>query len=110
MEKWIIFGPMIGFFAVFALLVGGFLFFIFRLVMKSKNSFWSGQVADKQYRQRRVSDNSNIDRTEDYFSLAVKMDDGQTRNIAVSRLFYDGINVGDRVEKPKGELYPKKVG
>jgi hypothetical protein len=100
-----IFLPMIFFMVIFLLLVGGFIFLIVKIIVKTKNSSWKGQVIDKLYKEGEDDD----DRKTSFFTLVVKTDEGQTRKIAVSKEMYDSCKVGDTLEKPKGKLNPVKV-
>jgi hypothetical protein len=80
--------------------------FIIKLVLKGKNEGWRGTVIDKIYKERRDDDN----RMEHFYTLKIKTDDAKERNIAVSPIFYEECKIGDTIEKPKGKLYPVKVG
>jgi hypothetical protein len=107
MEKAIVFGPLIIFFGIFALLIFLFLGFIVKLVMKSKNEDWTGVITDKKINKVEDSDNDNI--THDYCFLVVKMDTGQERKIGLSRQLWEKFQIGDKLHKPKGKLFPEKV-
>ena len=107
MEKTVVFGPIIIFFAFFALLVIGFFALIIKLVSKSKNESWTGGVVDKKHNAVKDSD-SNI--THNYYFLVVKMDaTSKERKIGLSSALWDGFKVGDKLEKPKGKLFPQKI-
>ena len=105
MEKAVVFGPMIVFFGVFALLIILFLGFIVKLVLKSKNEEWTGEVVDKKVNE--IEDDNGIKR--DYYYLEVKMEAGRDRKIALSQPMWDGFKIGDRLHKPKGKLWPEKI-
>jgi len=105
MEKYIVFGPMILFFAVFAILVIVFLGFILKLIFKTKNSYWKGKVIEKNYVQKEEDNKMH-----EYFSAKVEPEDGgRVMTVAVSKILYNNIKEGDKLEKQKGSLYPKKV-
>jgi hypothetical protein len=106
MEKLVIFLPIILFFGFFALLVIGFFVLIFKLIMKSKNSFWTGEVMDKVHNQRRDFDS---DRMEDFYYLAVTTDQGKEMKVGLSAQMWDQFNKGDKIKKDKGKLYPEKI-
>jgi hypothetical protein len=106
MEKAVVFGPLIIFFGLFIILIIAFIGFIIRLISKSKNEDWSGVVIDKKINEVEDSD-TNI--THDYCFLVVKMDSGQERKIGLSRQLWDGFQIGDKLHKPKGKLFPEKV-
>jgi hypothetical protein len=85
MEKIIIFLPIVIFFGVFALLAGGFLLLVFKLVMKSKNSSWTGEV------------------------IVVMTDLGKEMKVGLSGPMWEQFNKGDKIKKEKGKLFPEKI-
>jgi hypothetical protein len=91
-------------FVPFGLLVLGFILLILKLVSKTRQSAWKGEVVDKLYNERREDD-----KTVGYCTLVVKTDEGLTRKIAVTGKMYNECKVGDKLEKPKGALNPVKV-
>jgi hypothetical protein len=105
MEKTVVFGPIIIFFAFFGLLIVGFFALIIKLVMKSKNEEWKGVVIDKKHNQFEDMDDG---RAHDNYFLVVKMDTGKTRNIGLSGTLWDNFKIGDKLFKPKGKLFPEK--
>ena len=105
MEKAVVFGPLILFFGFFLLLIILFIGFIVKLVLKSKNEEWSGEVIDKKMN---VVDDEDGGSHENYY-LVVKMDTGKTRNIGLSRQLWENFQTGDKLHKPKGKLFPDKV-
>lgn len=106
--KFLFFLPIILFFAVFAVLIIGFLSLVFKLIMKTKQSSWKGVVVDKKYVVR-DDPNSDTNRQEELFSLVVKTDDDKTMKLGVSRKLYEECNIGDKMKKEKGKLLPEKV-
>ncbi len=82
------------------------IYFIIKLIVKAKNQGWTGTVMNKQHRVREDFDS---DRKEDAYILTVNMSDGREHHIEVSGSFWNAIKIGDKIEKPKGELQPKKV-
>jgi len=82
--------------------------FIVKIFLKGKAQGWKGEVIDKSYNAKRGSF-ENSKKIEHFYSLKVKMTDGQTHNVAVSSQFYKDCNIGDIIEKQKGELFPKKI-
>ncbi len=103
--------PMIVFMGFFALLVFGFFFLIFAIARKVKAEEWKGEVIEKIHNV--VDDPSDIGEKiqlkQNVFALKVRTDDGQIKNVAVSRQMFYSCEVGDRLEKPKGALNPKKI-
>lgn len=78
---------------------------IFKLVMKSKKSSWSGEVIDKKHNVTEDMDDKTI---ESYY-VVVKMDaGGRDRNIGMSRQLWETFKVGDRIHKDAGKLLPVK--
>jgi hypothetical protein len=102
--KLMVFLPMIIFMVIFGLLVGGFIFLIVKIAVKTKNSYWKGEVVDKL--ANNVEDD---DRNSTYYTLVVKTDSGVTRKIAVTSDMYRLCKVGDTLEKPKGALNPVRL-
>jgi len=106
MEKAVVFGPMIIFFGIFIILIIAFLGFIVKLISKSKNEDWYGQVIDKKVNTYE-DDDTGIER--DSYFLVVKIDGSRNRNVGLSREKWDSFSVGDKIHKPKGKLYPEKI-
>ena len=105
MEKIIVFGPIILFFGGFLLLVIGFFVLIGKLISKSKNESWRGEVIDKKHN---VAEDMDDKVTNSYF-LVVKMENGEERNIGLSSAMWDKFKKGDKLQKPKGKLMPEKL-
>jgi len=106
MEKYVVFGPIIIFFAFFGLLILGFFLLVFKLVFKAKGQEWTGEVIDKSDVIHEDMD-SNI--PSHVLSLKVQLENGETHSIAVSRKFFNEVKVGDKLKKDKGSLLPKKI-
>ena len=82
-----------------------FLGFVIKIILKTKNSSWKGKVLEKNYVQKR-----DDDKIEEYFSVKVEPEDGgRIMSVAVSKILYNNIKEGDKLEKQKGSLFPKKV-
>jgi len=82
--------------------------FIIRIILKGRKESWRGEVLNKSYNSKKGSfeDSKKI---EHFYTLEVKMEKGNIRNIAVSSKFYDECEIGDKIEKPSGVLYPRKI-
>lgn len=106
MEKIVFFLPIILFFVVFALLAGGFLLLVFKLIMKSKNSFWTGEVTDKVHNQK---EDYESHRMEHFYYLVVMTDQGKEMKVGLSEQLWNGFNIGDKIKKDKGKLFPEKI-
>ena len=104
--KFLFFLPIIGFFAFFGLLVLGFLIFVFKLVKKGKDSAWIGKLVDKKYAEKDKED-SNL--KEHFYTLVFETKEGKTVKVGTSLKVYNEYKIGDRAEKKKGELWPKKL-
>lgn len=95
------------FFVLFVLLIIVLpLSLIFKLVMKSKKSSWSGVVIDKKHNTTVDMDDKTI---ESYY-LVVKMDNGsRDRNVGLSPQLWGNFKIGDKITKPAGKLLPEKA-
>lgn len=105
MEEIVSFMPMICFCLLFLILVAGFIILIVFLLGKAKKDEWKATVIDKKVNTSLDDDGD----TTEIYCVVVNTDNGIKRNIAVSRKEYDDYKVGDRIEKIKGEMKPKKV-
>jgi hypothetical protein len=94
----VVFGPI-------AILSLGFLFLVYKLIMKSKNFSWKGTVVDKIYREGEDDDGH----TTHFFTLVVETEGGAKKNVGVSQKLYDQFEKGDKIQKPKGKLFPEKI-
>lgn len=106
MEKFVVFLPVILFFGFIALVIFGTLALMGKLVKNAKDSSWQGEVIDKNCVEREDFD---TDKKELYYSFKVKMDNGEIHNVATSPSFYNEVNIGDRLGKEKGAMWPKKL-
>jgi lipopolysaccharide export LptBFGC system permease protein LptF len=98
---------MILFMLVFAGLVVAFIGFVIKLALKQKNSFWKGEVIDKKHNQ--VRDNKNPHKMNNFYYLVVKTEEGREMKVGMSVQMFDKFAVGDKLIKPKGEVFPKKL-
>jgi hypothetical protein len=80
--------------------------FIVWIIKKGKDEGWSGTVIDKSHNTRQDDDNPH--KTEHFYVLVVKTKE-RDRKVAVSAENYALFQIGDKIEKPKGSLFPKKV-
>lgn len=83
------------------------IYLIIKLVVKAKNQGWKGTVINKLHKTKDDPDRPHHE--EHFYTLTVSMDNGEEHHIAVSYDFWNSIKIGDKIEKPKGELQPKKV-
>jgi hypothetical protein len=96
------------FWVFFLLIVVLPLSLIFKMVMKSKKSSWSGEVIDKKHNTSRDFDDDN--KINHNYYLVVKMDDGsRNRNIGLSGQLWETFKVGDKISKPAGKLIPTRL-
>lgn len=98
--------PLLFFFVFFLLPILLFLGFILKLLMKTKNDSWTGEVIDKKYNRRRDEESG---RDEEFFTLVVKMNNGKERKLGVSKALYNDCAVNDKLKKEKGKLLPEKI-
>lgn len=75
------------------------IFFIWKKMRKPKGdtSFWKGEVKGKDSQP----DNSYL--------VTVITDDNQTITAKVSKILWSNLERGDRIEKRKDDLYPRKT-
>lgn len=106
MEKATIFAPLTIFFVFFALLVILFFAFIIKLISKSKNEDWYGEVIDKKINTYEDGD-TGLER--DSYFLVIKIDGSPNRNLSLSRERWEAFSIGDKIHKPQGKLYPEKI-
>lgn len=104
MEKYLVFGPIVIFFVIFGIIIFAFLAFVGKLIIKSKNSSWKGDVVEKKYFQKK--DDGKV---EEFFSVVVQTEDSKELKVAVSKILWNNLKEGDKIEKRKGELFPRKV-
>lgn len=103
----VVFGPIILFFGFFLFLILLFFTFIGRLILKSKNEDWQGEVIDKKHNE--VRDNEYKNKMNHYYYLLVKTENGSERKIGLSSVMWDKFSIGDKLHKPKGKLFPEKI-
>lgn len=75
------------------------IFFVWKKIRKPKGdtSAWKGEVKRKDSQP----DNS--------YSVTVITDDNQTITTKVSKILWSNLERGDRIEKRKEDLFPRKV-
>ena len=78
---------------------------VFKLILKSKSSYWKGEVIDKVHNTKREEHN----KIEHFYYLVVKTDERDDMKVGLSAEMYNSFQVGDIIEKPKGKLLPQKV-
>jgi hypothetical protein len=107
MESFFKFLPVLLFLGFFVLPAAGFLFLVIKIITKSKNSAWKGVIIDKKHNEFRNRDNpKRIDHT---FYLVVKTDNGREMKVGLSQQMWEKFSVGEKLEKPKGSLWPNKI-
>lgn len=104
-EKAVVFGPIIIFFAIFGILIVGFLGFVMKLAIKGKKSAWKGILIDKLHKQREDFD----DGIEDIYILVFKIESGREIKVPTSKQMWDSYKIGDKAEKKSGEFLFKKI-
>lgn len=69
-------------------------------------SYWKGTLINKKEEYEPGDEDSA---GETVYALYFKTDEGKTKRIVVSQKNYNEFNIGDRVEKRKGEYFPRKL-
>lgn len=88
------------------------MFFIFgvRHMTRERRIAWSGELIDKyQFKQEETIEGEETGRTYDVYMLKVKLDNGKTHEVAVSKEFYDEVKIGDKLKKDLGTSRPTKI-
>ena len=101
-----VFGPIVLFFGVFLVLIVAFFGFIAKLIMKTKAEEWTGVVTDKKHNTKK---DDETHRVEHFYYLGVKLDNGTERNLGMAAGMWEKFEIGDRLHKPKGKLFPEKI-
>ncbi len=79
---------------------------ILKLLKKAKDSSWEGKIVDKDVT---VIEDFDSGRESNNYILLVDLGNGKRKKVAVRKSLYDDCAIGDRLEKPKGTLIPRKV-
>lgn len=108
--KCCVFAPIIAFFVVLGALIFGLIGYIIKRVKKGYDSSWTGVVQDKKYVEKKSSDfDSDIERTEHFYNLVIKLDNGEVHTLSVKPDFYNNVQVGDKLRKEKHKMWPEKI-
>jgi len=100
--------------SIFVLPAVGFLLLVGKLFLKGKADSWEGVVIDKghvvkeKYKQDEIL-KIKRKQQEHLYHIKVRLNNGEVHGIAVTPKMYEEIQVGDRLRKEKGALWPKKV-
>jgi len=99
-----------------------FLLLVGKLFFKGKADSWEGVVVDKGHTVKDKKGKSGSwgviyrtgpKRQEHFYYLKIKIEEGKNKGevhgIAVPPKMYEEINIGDRLRKEKGALWPKKI-
>ena len=97
------------FFGLFILLMVGLpLWLFYKLITRSKNVGWQGEVMKKEHNTAPNYDDETRD--DHFYYLVVKMDEtGEERKIGLSEKLWNQFEIGDKIQKPKGKLFPNKI-
>lgn len=98
--------PIILFGVLFGIIVIPFSILIITLLIKGKKQAWKGTIIDKERNERRDDDTNRIST---YYTIVVKLEDGKEAKIAVDSGRYNQWNVGDKLEKKSGQMWPEKI-
>lgn len=91
------------FISVFILPFGILIAYLF---FKGKKQAWKGEIIDKKIT---TTEDFDTDREETHFKIIIKLESGRTKYLEVDRTKYDAWEIGDKLEKRSGELWPEKV-
>jgi len=89
-----------------------FLLLVAKLFFRGKAASWEGVVVDKGHvvKEKTEKDGTFKKRKQEHlYHIKVKLDNGEIHAIAVTPEMYEEIQVGDRLKKEKGALWPKKI-
>ena len=76
------------------------------LFLKGKKQAWKGEIIDKKETSSRDFDTDVLQYN---YTIIVKLEDGKERKIAVDKGRYDKWDIGDKIEKKAGEIWPEKI-
>jgi hypothetical protein len=99
--------PIIIFFGFFGILIIGFIALVVYLIVRSKNASWKGTVIDKIHNTKRDDEHRN--RIEHFYIVVVKTDAGKEMKLGLAKEMYDRFEIGDKLKKDKGSLFPVKI-
>ena len=105
-EKTLVFGPIIIFFVFFAIMAGGFLLIVIKLLFKGKKDAWVGELIDKVHNTYQDFD---TDEDKELYTLVFKTSAGRQIKYSTSKQVYDDYQVGDRAEKVSGKFHIQKL-
>lgn len=98
--------PAILFGVLFFIIVVPISVLIIVAVIKGRNQSWKGTITDKLENTKRDFDTN---KEETFLTVCIKLDSGKDIKMAVDRDRYNNWKVGDKLEKIKGESWPKKI-
>jgi len=76
------------------------------LILKGKKQSWKGVIIDKKDVEKEDFDTNRI---EHIYKIVVKLDGSRDKYIEVDREKFDTWNIGDRLEKKSGQMWPEIV-
>lgn len=95
---------------IFVLVLVVFFIFGMRYITRERRIAWSGELIDKyQFEQEETIGEHDSGRMRDVYMLKVKLDNGKTHELAVSKDFYDEVKIGDKLKKDLGTSRPTKI-
>ncbi len=98
------------FILIFLLVIIVFFIFGTRYITRERRIAWSGEVVDKeQFEQEELIGGNDSGKTYSVYMLKVRLDNGKTHEVAVSKEFYDEVKIGDKIKKDQGTARPKKI-
>jgi len=91
--------------AVFFSPVYLFLNFLKKKKKNQMGSFWKGKLVDKEHLEYEDDDSSY---TKDLYTLHFETDEGKTLKMNVPKSIFEQYNIGEKVKKKVGVMYPEK--
>ena len=105
-EKTVVFGPIAIFFVLLALMVGGFILVVLKLLLKGRKDAWLGELVDKTHTTYQDFD---TDEDKHLYTLIFKTNTGRQVKYGTSKLIYDDYSLGDKAEKLSGKFHIQKL-
>ena len=94
------------FFGFIFIFIIPFILLILYLVRKGKKQAWKGEIIDKRSESKRDFDTNRV---EVCYKVVIKLESGKEKHMEVDKERYDRWNIGDKLEKKSGELWPEKI-
>ncbi len=94
------------FFGFIFIFIIPFFVLILYLVRKGKKQAWKGEIIDRKVVSKRDFDTNQL---EESYKVVIKLESGKEKHMEVDKERYEKWNIGDKLEKKSGELWPEKL-